>query len=412
MGTRSKGLGFGVVAVTLGLAACGGKYDVGSGEDAGPGDAGAGNAGDDGSGGSSTSGRSSGGTAGGTSGGRSGETGGASAGGASAGGFAGASIGGSSAGGSSGMVSCSVDEGSFPVTERATPEVVWDRLAMFIHGVPREPLLPLPETTTNDWVREAVRVLADQAVLDVFDGLGGLERFMRDWAFGGEGADSARFWMDGFTAVDSTTGIPVTFGNIFKTVLYDGEIRTSFMSDRAFLVVHPNSTRRAIWMMANLACVEMPLPPPEIVIDPVSVPPNMTRRQTIEAAVSDAVCIGCHAVFDPFGFSLENYDELGDFRTTENGLPIDASGTVDVNGIYSTFDDIGDLGPELGASCTVMQCFASKLFEYALAGAHPDVPPVVGGSELAYVKNRFTENNGEVVYLLEAIATTPSFLAP
>jgi hypothetical protein len=36
-------------------------------------------------------------------------------------------------------------------------------------------------------------------------------------------------------------------------------------------------------------------------------------------------CMGCHAVINPLGFSLENFDAVGRFRTTENDKPVDPS---------------------------------------------------------------------------------------
>src|SRR5262249_40289557 len=36
----------------------------------------------------------------------------------------------------------------------------------------------------------------------------------------------------------------------------------------------------------------------------------------------------CHARMDPIGFALENYDAVGQWRATDAGGPIDASGTL------------------------------------------------------------------------------------
>lgn len=399
MGTGAKYSGIGLVVVTLGLAACGGKYAVGSGNDAGPAsDAGAGSTGDDDSGGSSTSGGGTGGVAAGAaSGGRGGTT---DAG--SFGGVAGTAAGGSATGGSAGLASCLANEGSFPEYERAAPQEVWHRLSQFIHGQGLDPLIPMPESTTDFWVREAVRALMDERTLaDLAGRPFGLVTFLQGWAFTDEEAESAFFWGDNFARPGAT------FGSLFDSV----HGRVSFLSDQGFLVAHPNSTRRGIWMMENLTCVAPVRPPPGIDIEPVTVPSNMTRRQVIESTVSDAVCVGCHAMWDPLGFSLENYDELGEYRTTENGLPIDTSGTYD-QGFSSTFASIDDLAPDIAQSCIAAQCFASKVFEDALVRTRGVGNAEYDGSEHAYVRNRFTERNGEFLYLIEAIALTPSFLSP
>jgi len=39
-------------------------------------------------------------------------------------------------------------------------------------------------------------------------------------------------------------------------------------------------------------------------------------------------CAGCHALMDPIGFSLENFDAVGLWRTNDGGFPIDASGQL------------------------------------------------------------------------------------
>ena len=40
-------------------------------------------------------------------------------------------------------------------------------------------------------------------------------------------------------------------------------------------------------------------------------------------------CASCHAIIDPLGFALENFDVIGGWRTVdESGKPVDASGTT------------------------------------------------------------------------------------
>jgi hypothetical protein len=43
---------------------------------------------------------------------------------------------------------------------------------------------------------------------------------------------------------------------------------------------------------------------------------------------ANRVCATCHNMMDPIGLALENYDEVGKWRTLDNGLPIDASGVM------------------------------------------------------------------------------------
>jgi hypothetical protein len=227
----------------------------------------------------------------------------------------------------------------------------------------------------------------------------GLEEFMQDWAFGGD-ADSARLWATAFARPD---------GN-FSDLLGMGDGRTSFLSDRAFVVARTTPSRRGNWIAQNLACNGVALPPPEFQFGPVTVPPNMTRRQALEAETSDAVCAGCHRNMDPLGFSLENYDELGNYRTTENGLPIDSSGGYGFETFSAYFDDVESLATTLFYACDSQHCFGRGVLQYALARARPGDVNAFEASESAYVFREFTNNCLALGPLLEAIATTPAFL--
>jgi len=48
-------------------------------------------------------------------------------------------------------------------------------------------------------------------------------------------------------------------------------------------------------------------------------------RQKVSQLTRPQACQSCHSVINPLGFSLEQYDAVGRFRTTENEKPIDAA---------------------------------------------------------------------------------------
>jgi hypothetical protein len=57
----------------------------------------------------------------------------------------------------------------------------------------------------------------------------------------------------------------------------------------------------------------------------------MSVREMLEMHRKNPVCASCHARMDPLGFSLENFDGIGQWRTREAGapgVPIDASGVL------------------------------------------------------------------------------------
>src|SRR5690606_18921567 len=57
---------------------------------------------------------------------------------------------------------------------------------------------------------------------------------------------------------------------------------------------------------------------------------------------ANPACQGCHRLMDPIGFALESFDAVGRFRTTDNGNPIDASGTLYDGTPLETAADLGD----------------------------------------------------------------------
>ena len=60
--------------------------------------------------------------------------------------------------------------------------------------------------------------------------------------------------------------------------------------------------------------------------------------------MEDESCAGCHSLIDPLGFSLENYDPIGQYRTEElNGLPVDSSGSIAGLGDFTNAAELAQL---------------------------------------------------------------------
>ncbi len=109
---------------------------------------------------------------------------------------------------------------------------------------------------------------------------------------------------------------------------------------------------RGKFVRERFLCQDLPPPPPNLVIVPPKVAPGATTRERFAQHDKDPACSGCHSLMDPIGFGFEHYDAVGAYRTTDNGLPVDATGwfpggALDVNG---PFKDAIDLGNRLAAS--------------------------------------------------------------
>ena len=90
-----------------------------------------------------------------------------------------------------------------------------------------------------------------------------------------------------------------------------------------------------------------------------------------ETRTSPDACRGCHIGLNGFGFGLENYGASGRYQTSENGLPIDASGEVPLTDVNQAFDGGVALSRALSQSRLVHACATRQWVRYAL-GRAPD----------------------------------------
>jgi mono/diheme cytochrome c family protein len=85
---------------------------------------------------------------------------------------------------------------------------------------------------------------------------------------------------------------------------------------------------RGKWVLDNLLGMPPPQPPPgvETNLEKDAAQVKVTSlRQRLEMHRANAVCASCHKVMDPIGLTLENFDHVGKWRTTDGKAPIDAT---------------------------------------------------------------------------------------
>jgi mono/diheme cytochrome c family protein len=132
-------------------------------------------------------------------------------------------------------------------------------------------------------------------------------------------------------------GIPGVYGSRFRRVtLRDHNQRGGLLAQGALLVTtsYPDRTSpvlRGKWLLNNIFGTPIPPPPPGVnatlETKPGTIPPTM--RERLAQHRTQSTCNSCHSVIDPLGFSLENFDVVGGWRTIdEAGKPVDASGTT------------------------------------------------------------------------------------
>jgi len=128
-------------------------------------------------------------------------------------------------------------------------------------------------------------------------------------------------------------GIPGVYGSQFRRVQVADEARRGLLGQASILTVtsYPARTspvQRGKWILTNLLGVPPQPPPPNVPELKENAEEPHSLRERMEIHRSNAVCAGCHKVMDPIGFSLENFDAVGQWRTNDDGAGIDPSGTL------------------------------------------------------------------------------------
>jgi uncharacterized protein DUF1592/uncharacterized protein DUF1588/uncharacterized protein DUF1587/uncharacterized protein DUF1595/uncharacterized protein DUF1585 len=182
-------------------------------------------------------------------------------------------------------------------------------------------------------------------------------------------------------------GIPDVEGPQFRRVdLPPDSHRGGILTQASVLTVSSYPARtspviRGKWILQNLLDSPPPPPPPNVPkLEDTALPATATMRERLEQHRANPACKGCHSRMDPLGFSLENYDAIGRWRTHDGDSPIDA----------------GD-GPEalkqllLKDQDRFARCLASKLMTYAL-GRKASLPAVRGNETFSQLVESIVTN--------------------
>ena len=123
-------------------------------------------------------------------------------------------------------------------------------------------------------------------------------------------------------------------GTRFRRVTVADDARRGLLGHGSILTTtsYPDRTSpvvRGKWILENLLGTAPPPPPPDVNTDLKPTDPLgkvLSMRERMAQHRANAVCAGCHALMDPLGLSLENFDAIGRWRTVdESQTSIDAS---------------------------------------------------------------------------------------
>jgi hypothetical protein len=198
--------------------------------------------------------------------------------------------------------------------------------------------------------------------------------FIADWAAAGPALGRLLTTPDAFVSRTNAPvyGVASAPAALARTTL-DGSQRAGLLTQAGFLGSHAHTdgsspVRRGLAVLTRVLCKS---PPPV----PDNVPPLpaldrqavKTTRQRFAQHLSAPACAACHGVFEPIGNLFEGYDGLGQFRSQENGAPVDTSGALVGGGADHSDLQLASavaLGPALADSAEVHACAATQLLRY------------------------------------------------
>ena len=132
-------------------------------------------------------------------------------------------------------------------------------------------------------------------------------------------------------------GIANVRGSRFRRVTLADDHRRGLLGQGSLLTVtsagdRTSPVKRGKWILENLLGAPVPLPPPGVdtsLTETTSLgSAHASVRQRLERHRANPSCASCHAIMDPIGFSMENFDLIGGWRQTDAGMALDTTGRL------------------------------------------------------------------------------------
>src|ERR1700733_13817797 len=203
-------------------------------------------------------------------------------------------------------------------------------------------------------------------------------------------------------------GISSIYGDRFRRVPVTEDARRGLLGQGSILSLTSVATRtspvlRGKWVLGNLLGIPPSPPPPDVPAlkeNAGGLPLSMRERMAQHRA--SPVCAGCNRVMDPIGFSLENFDAVGQWRVKGGQASIDAKDTV-----YDGTKIDGAVGLRsflLSRQSVFIQTMTEKLLGYGLGRApgYYDMPAV-----RAILRDASREDNRFSSIVMGIINSTP-----
>lgn len=195
----------------------------------------------------------------------------------------------------------------------------------------------------------------------------------------------------------------------------DGFERVSLdPKQRAGVVTHPfllstlayqeasSPIHRGVFITRKILSRSLKPPPMAIEFKDSKFDPTLTMREKVAELTKSQACMTCHSTINPLGFSLENYDAVGRFRTMEKNKPIDSTSDFAIdNGQSVTFTGARDVAEYAVQDEISQRGFIEHLFQHEIKQASR----AYGKNTLEELRSQFAAANFNIQKLIVEINT-------
>jgi hypothetical protein len=200
-------------------------------------------------------------------------------------------------------------------------------------------------------------------------------------------------------------GHPVT-GDEFQRVGFDPK-------QRAGVITHPyllaslaytkqsSPIHRGVFLTRTIVGMSLKPPMKAVVFEDSHFNPKLTMREKISELTRSGACMSCHSMINPLGFSLENFDAVGRWRTKDNNKPVDAVSEFTTHeGKLVRLTGPRDIVNYVAANPSGHRAFIRHLFHHLVK----QEPTAYGPTVLDDLQHNFAANNCHIQKLLMDIA--------
>jgi hypothetical protein len=201
------------------------------------------------------------------------------------------------------------------------------------------------------------------------------------YAYFADFLNTDRSWLEFLTADENFVdgplatlyGMPAPPAGTRQKVSVTTDKRVGFLGLAGFLAQssldrRTSPTLRGRWIMINLLCTQPPSPPKDVPkIEVAAGATDLSKgnvRAVLEKHRANPVCANCHALFDPYGLPLEQFDGIGAYRATYGDGSTIVPDTTLIDG--TSLKGLNELADTLSKDARFKQCIADNMYSYSL----------------------------------------------